>query len=44
MTAMTFTALLADERYEGKMEGLAEGKAEGRNVSWHSVLYAQSRS
>ena len=26
---MTLTALLADERYEGKMEGLAEGKAEG---------------
>ena len=29
MTAITLTALLADERYEGKMEGLAEGKAEG---------------
>ncbi|MBQ9453722.1 MAG: Rpn family recombination-promoting nuclease/putative transposase [Desulfovibrio sp.] len=27
---MTLSALLADERYEGKMEGLAEGKAEER--------------
>ncbi len=26
---MTLSALLADERYEGKMEGLAEGKKEG---------------
>ena len=27
---MTVTALLADERYEGKMEWSAEGKAEER--------------
>ncbi|MBQ9452642.1 MAG: hypothetical protein IJU65_05045, partial [Desulfovibrio sp.] len=35
---MTLSALLADERYEGKMmEELAEGKAEGRakaNAEW----------
>ncbi len=44
MTAITLTALLADERYEGKMEGLAEGRAEGKaEMSLGIVSYMLSQ-
>ena len=43
---MTLSALLDDECYEGKMEGLAEGKAEGlaeMSLSIVSYMLSQGR-